>query len=381
MPHITVLDLASVLRDTNYDPVLKTISTTMIHLQWLEISYSAVEPSALEYLLPRKDNAPGGCPELMVLRIWGIPGVKVMLLKKLILGLPKLRCLAHGLLINALVELTDADMGTDTVRSMAALYGSNTSIKYIHLTAPVFQRLDNITKVVLDRMQYENTQSIVSHVLISLKKLKIIVLIGIRNPSKNVLPALEQMGHRLECLLLHKTSGNLNIHDVVRTCPALQEFALSYKSHDTDSHGNLSENPRQLPVLYNLKTLCLGSLRKDMCSVDTLNALLASPRLEDVYLQDIEAMCDDVILNLLSFDGWSCAPLSRVVRFILHSGVISAVPFVQWLARKECILEKLFFIRCQKLDAKVLSAAAKNYPKALNFKYEENVLFGFLDSY
>ena len=347
----------------------------MIQIQWLDISNCAFEPSALEYLLPRKDNGRGGCPELMVLKIWGIPGVEVLLLKKLILGLHKLRCLAHGLLINALVKLTDTDMGADTLRSMAALYAANTSMKDILSTSPAFQRLGNITKVVLDSIQCENTQSIISNALISLKRLKIIVLVGIKNPSKKVLPALEEIGHRLECLLLYKTSGHLNIYDIMRTCPILEEFGLSYTSHDTDSHGHLSENSRQLPVLYNLKTLCLGILSKDMCSVPTLIALLASPRLEDVYLQDIEAMCDDVILNVLSFDGWSCAPLSRVVRFILFSDVISEVPFVQWLAQKKCILEKLFLIKCKKLDAKVLRAAAKNYPKALNFKYEENVLF------
>ena len=86
----------------------------MRHLKSLNISNCEVEPKIIECLLPTEDNSLGGCPELVDLDLSSNVMVHVELLKKILLALPKLRSLKHELLVNALGELTEEEMGEDT---------------------------------------------------------------------------------------------------------------------------------------------------------------------------------------------------------------------------------------------------------------------------
>ena len=67
MPHITRLDLSSVLRSGRYSDVFKAIATNMTQLNWLNISDSNVEQRAIEHLLPIEEIGQRGCPELTFL--------------------------------------------------------------------------------------------------------------------------------------------------------------------------------------------------------------------------------------------------------------------------------------------------------------------------
>ena len=91
MSHMIVLKLGGVLQDSSYDDVLMAISTSMPQLKQLDIAEAKVSPSAISYLLPTEGPPRRGCPELEAISLLKIKGVDVMLLKKIIMGLPKLQ--------------------------------------------------------------------------------------------------------------------------------------------------------------------------------------------------------------------------------------------------------------------------------------------------
>ena len=366
-----------------YDGVLRAIAANMPHLKCLDISYCIVEPEAIEHLLPTEDNTLGGCPELVELNLNGILRVDADLLKKIILVLPKLKVLSNELLVHALVDLTDDEMDVDTARSLYIVDLFVDPKHFEHLSpvrfdslakSPVFQRLrNNITHVYIATDKGEqNRSAFIASVLMSLTKLRYLQLWGISETHKLFLPVFKSIGDRLQYLSLYNTFESISVQDITRTCPKLTRLKLKRCQEDDASprnginlHSDQIEKPRKQPVLHCLTSIYLGKMGEQVCSADVLIALLLSPNLNHIRLEYLEALSDDVMFKVLSSPGR--AALSNVTEFIVYDCLlITEAPFVEWLDRENCSLQRLRFSKCENVDCKTLSVAVEKYPRAVN---------------
>ena len=372
MPQITKLSITEAHYDDKYDGLLRAIATNLHQLKYLDISNSDVDPKAIEYLLPTEDNALGGCPELVHLDLMGVKDVDVELLKKIILALPKLRSLTHELLVNTLANLTEEEMGLDTARyfnTLCARSSTHSPIRFdLLVKSPAFQWLkNNITTVnivvpIAEQGQEEST--LLADVLMRLPKLNKVELNGISEALHHVSHFLESIGNRLEDLIFYNLSGNLSVHDIMRTCSNLVRLLihLSPKENDPlikDSNRNEDEVewPSKLPELNYLTEVCLKHMDKDLCSADMLIALLQSTNLKTITLINVEAMSDDVMFNALASRG--CTALSKVTKIVLSLCLlITEAPLVHWLSRDNCSLQDLYFFICVKVNYQRLKDAA-----------------------
>ena len=371
MPHITILKMSCEYFKNNYDGVLRAIASNMPHLKCLDISYCKVDPESIEYLLPTEDNALGGCPELVELDLRYIRSVDEDLLKKVILALPKLTCLQHELLIIALGQLMDNEMGVDTARSMNTLYSMHFYSYFlayspeeydILVKSPVFQRINkNITSIDFDVP--EQKSALLCNVLMSLPNLERIILKDISDADEHLLPVLESIGDSLQQLRLCDISGNLNVHDIMRTC---KNLVLLILTRDVLRNGNYIDHDQQEMSIVpdSLREIQFINVDAGMCRADMLTALLQAPCLDKVYLNNVEVMSDDVMLNAFSARNWS--GLSKVSKIkVQHCPLITAAPFVYWLEMENFSLLYISFFGCEKIDYKILVAAAGKCDRAL----------------
>ena len=381
IPHITKLSITEADYDDKHDGLLKAIATNLHQLKYLDISKSEVDPKAIEILLPTDDNALGGCPELVYLDLCSIQNVDVELLKKIILALPKLRFLKHELLINALGNLTEEEMGEDTARYLNTLYSRNvhSPISFDLLAkSPAFQRLkNNITTVDLDAPTADEEQQasvLLVDILMWMPKLTNVTLCRISEARHHVTSLLEYIGDRLKYLIFFDFSGNLNVLDIMRTCRNLVELTIlpGLKENNPDSsltldndcnrHHNQVEKPRNLPVLKYLTELNL--YHNDVCNADMLTALLQSPNLTHIDLCNLDVMSDDVMFNALSSHG--CSALSKVTEFLVSDcQLLTQAPFAHWLSRDNCSLQYIDFQDCKNIDYQKLRDAAAKCPRTV----------------
>ena len=367
MSNITKLNLSSPYDSNKNDEVLRAISANMRHLKSLNIAWWKVDPKSIEYLLPTEDNALGGCPELVELDLWYIKNVHLELLKKIILALPKLRFLRHELLVVALENLTEEEVGVDTARSLNIDFNNKClshDINYgVLAKSQIFQRVsNNITAAHISVPQSEEELKefdLLVDLLMSLPKLRSLRLWrwNTLGTYTHVLPLLESIGDRLVFLevILH----NLNLWDIMRTCPNLVNLRFP---HSFSVHLDQVEKPSKVPVLNYIRSihLCLD----EQCSADMLIALLQSPCLNKIYLYNAKVMSDDVMWNVLSSRG--CAALSKVTEFSVEfCPLITAAPFVNWLNRENCSLQYMKFCKCEKINYDTLRAAAEECPRAM----------------
>ena len=289
MPQITELNLSHGKGVDRHGSMMRGIATNMHHLKSLYMTYCEVEPKAIECLLPTEDNTLGGCPKLVDLSLWGIRNVDVKFLKKIILALPKLRSLKHELLVHALGDLTEEEMGVDTARCINSLTVFHFCYPSIHIyshlrydilvKSPAFERLKtSITTVdigVWTNVEGQNESALITDVLMPMSSLRSITLSG-KPEAHGVLSLLESVGDRVVDLGLDNLSGNLSIFDIMRTCPNLVELTLSMstqKNVNNISHEQV-KRPTKIPVLKCLDKIHLRDLNKQVCSVDMLTALL-----------------------------------------------------------------------------------------------------------
>ena len=380
MPPITELIITEVNYDDKCDGLLSAIAANLHELKYLEISDSDVDPKAIEYLLPTDDNTLGGCSELVHLDLMGVEDVDEELLKKILLSLPKLRSLTHELLVNALGNLTEEEMGVDTARYLSKLYARNTdSPTRFDLLAksPAFERLkNNITTVDLDvpiddEEQQETT--ILADVLMCMPKLNKMGLNGI-SEAHHVSSLLEFNGDRLEDLTFLNFHRNLSVQDIMRACSNLVRLFIYYSPKedgplikDSNRHQDQVEMPSKLLEFNCLTDICLYDMDTNLCSADMLRALLQSTNLKAITLMYVEAMSDDVMFNALSSRG--CTALSKVTKLVLKGcPLITEAPFVQWLSRDNCSLQDLFVNDCENVDYQRLRDAAAKCPRTMIIK-------------
>ena len=113
-----------------------------------------------------------------------------------------------------------------------------------------------------------------------------------------------------------------------------------------------------------LKQIHFVNLVAEMCCADMLTALLQAPCLDKIYLCNVEVVSDDVMSNALSARSWS--GLSKVISIqVLYCSLITAAPFVQWLAMENFSLQYMNFFECERIDYKILVAAAEKCHRAL----------------
>ena len=381
MPHITKIDFSFANCDNRYDRVLRAIAANMHHLKSLSISFCTVDHSkAIEYLLPMEDNVLGGCPELVHLDLLGVDNVHAESLKKIILALPKLRSLKHGLLVKALADITEEEMDEDTVRCLNSLYVSllGNGCSYIccdiMAKSPVFQRFrHNITTIYIREAITKDGQkesSLSADALWSLPNLEHITLCYTSETEQRVLHLLESSGDRVKYLRLELISANLSVQNILRTCRNLVNLSLIYKrfigisQRSGNKHHDQVEWPSKLSVLHYLTELYLYQANKSVCSAEILIALLQFPNLSKITLHKLEAMSDDVMFNVLSSRG--CAALSKVSEFtVKQCPLITEEPLILWLTRENCSLQYIGFHKCEKINHEKLRAGAEKYPKPL----------------
>ena len=374
MQHMTTLNLSGVLCTESYDGVLKAISENMPNLKALDISLSTfleggVQASAIELLLPTKRNPRRGCPELVYLDLTENSFVTVGLLKKIILRLPKLRYLKHALLMKTLLELTEQEM--DTGRCLKCLYSdwssdwSNIETYYDVLSrTPLMTRFGNITEV--DVVVTEELIHFWKVILMQLKKINRLTVYRVWEFQEYLLPVLESNGGCLEYLDLYYLSGDLDLSNIVRTCPGLVELRVSC-APGIQSHQPKTKTSRIDLVLNCLRKIELILTDEYICSKGTLVSLLKSPCLEEIYLSNVDAMSDDVMYNFLSALRVGYLRSSKLKSIYLNNCQnITEEPFVCWLDMDGCMLEFLRISTCDKVNSKGLKAAAERYPKPLS---------------
>ena len=386
MPHITKLILPCRSHgdhDNTYDGVLRAIAAHMPHLKCLDISYCTIEPKSIEYLLPTEDNILGGCPELIELHLMGIVNLSVQLLKKIILALPRLRSLKHKLLVDALGDLTEEEMGENTARYLLRLYMSrvmvNNSNSHIHqirlANSPAFQRLKNtITTAEIhvpnDVQNHLQSEQLIADMLLSMQNIRTIIFCSAAEDQPYVLPMLESIGDHLKNLHLLYMS-EISVKDIMNTCQNLETLTLYHWNKANDSLLNSENNNHaqvekscKLPFLKCLTLINIWHMDKQVCNADIFIALLQSPNLNKITLLDLEIITDDVMFNVLS--SRDCAALSKVTQCCLFKcPFITAAPFVYWLSKGNCSLQHLRFRKCEKIDRDVLVDAARKYHRAL----------------
>ena len=275
-------------------------------------------------------------------------------------------------------------MDVDTARYLNTLcahlvYGMRhlSSMRYgILVKSAVFQRLNkNITTVKIqatsDAIGRRKEFELLVDALMLLPKLRQLTLGAIYEAHKYVLPLLESIEDHLVYLKLYALTGNMSIHDLMRTCSNLVQLSLSNHQCKNDSLGNNSykhhdqiQKPNKQPVLHYLTEIYLNILDEGMCNADMLIALLQSPNLNKITLRYLEAMSDDVMWNVLSSGG--CTALSKVTEFTVYECPwITAEPLVHWLTKENCSLQFMMFTRCEKMDCHILRDAAEKYPRDL----------------
>ena len=270
-------------------------------------------------------------------------------------------------MVNALVEITDEELGMNSGRCMEHLYldfpqtWKDSSVQcHILQNAPVFAGECNVTRVDM----FELSHSIVStkNSLMPLKKLDSISFDRLSGSRDDFMSLLESKGDCLEFLRLTYIDQTVTLCDIIRTCPKLEKRMVTYRGPDAKS-GSVSEQIYQT-ILPCLKKITLADVTKEMCSSETLVSLLLCPQLEEISLWAVQAMSNDVTFKVLSS---SRASLSKVKYFELNfCPAITAAPFVQWLSMGKIVLEDLHIKNCKMDDEDVLHAAAENYPRPLN---------------
>ena len=376
MHHMTTLNLPGVLYTDRYDGVLKAIAENMPNLKALDISLSSdqaggVQSSVIELLLPTKRNPLIGCPGLVHLDLAYNSFVTVELLKKIILRLPKLRYLKHGLLMKTLTELTEKEIDVDTGRCLRCFYSdwssdwSNIETYYDVLSrTPMLTRFDNIAEV--DIIVTEESVHFWKEILMQLKMIKRLTVYRVWEFQEFLLPVLESNGGCLEYLDLCNLSGGLDLSDIMRTCPGLVELSVSGDS-DTKGHVPKTKTSKVDLVLTCLRKFQLYSTNEYICSKGTLVSLLKSPCLEEISLSNVDAMSNDVIFIFLSVLCAGYRRSSKLKTIHLNSCQnITEKPFVCWLDMEDCMLEFLRLSSCDKVNSKRLKVAAERYPKPLS---------------
>ena len=371
MHDMTTLDLTGVLCTDSYDGVIRAISWNMPNLKALNLSESCDQTSAIELLLPTKRNPLRGCPELVHLDLTHNVYVTVELLKKILLRLPKLQYLKHALLMRTLTELTEKEMAVDTGRCLRCFY-SDWSGRWSYnemyydalLRTTLITRFGNITEV--DVVVTEQTVHFWKDILMRLKKIQRLTLCSVWESQEFLLPVLKSNGGCLKYLQLDDLSGDLNLSDIIRTCPELVELRVSCAS-DTQSHQPKIKTSKIDPVLTCLRNFELHFTDEYICSKGTLVSLLKSPCLEEVDLTNVHAMSDDVMFNFLSVLCPGYRRSSKLKTIYLKSCPnITEEPFVCWLDMEDCMLEFLDISFCDKVNSNGLKAAAERYPKPLS---------------
>ena len=378
MSHMIVLKLAGVLRDNSYDDVLMAISTSMPQLKQLDIAEAKVSPSAISYLLPTEGPPRRGCPELEAISLVKIKGVDVMLLKKIIMGLPKLQFVDHLLMVNVLAELSDeeAQTGSNSFNSLdhlcvRSLLENSTKIRYdILQKAPKFAMTCNISRVGVYAKGH--TDLLLAELLMPLGNLNSILLDNLSNcHKKGLLTVLESKGHQLKDLHLFGVFEFVNLHNIIRTCPTLRKLTLNYSVSSDFDDDSLKEKqlvePIELPSLNNLESIRLSYLNEQMCPSEMLDVLLVSPCLSDIKLTAIETLSTDSMLNLLSCSPLGSPALTSVRDFqVKKCPNITAEPFVRLLSMDDTKLDELHIKDCDMFDEDVLYEAVKTYPRPLD---------------
>ena len=381
MCHMAFLDLGDVLKDRPCDGVLMAISTGMPQLVWLDINKANVSPRAIRYLLPTEEPPQRGCPELECLVLLGIKSIDVNILKDLIMGLPKLEVLEHLLMTNALAELTDdeARAGLKCLNLLCSpgsqdgdfLHISNKLRYDILQKAPEFAMTCNISEVDIDLKGH--TIVSLTDLLMPLTMLETITLYNLSNCHKEgLLTVLESKGHQLKDLHLKDVIETIRLHDIVRTCPSLCRFTLTYDYADVyeNDQKNQLKEPSDMPYLSNLEELTLANLSEEICSSVMLKTLLVSPHLEKIKLTSVEVMSNDHLFDLHQSCS-SCKGNSLTSLRSLHvenCPKITAAPFVQMLAMDDTKLDELHIENCNLDDEDVLYESVENYPCPLNVR-------------
>ena len=380
MTHMEDLNLAGVLRDSSYDEVLIAISTSMPQLKTLDIADAKVSPNAISYLLPTEGPPRRGCPDLKSINLLRIEGIDVMLLKKIILGLPKLQGVCHVLMVSVLAELTDEEAQTglnsfnclDQLR-IPSLLDDSTKIRYdILQKAPKFAMTCNISKVSL--FAKGHTKFSLAELLMPVAKLKSVILDNLSNwHMEGLLTVLESKGHQLRDLHLCEVFQFVSLHDIVRTCPSLRKLTLSYSvdyDFDDDSGKDQKKQPVEpidLPSLNDLESIRLSHLNEQICPSEVLEALLVSPFLSTINLTAIETLSTDSMLNILSCSPLGSPALTSVKDFQVNMCPnITAEPFVRLLSMEDTKLDELHIKDCELVDEYVLYEAVKRYPRPLD---------------
>ena len=382
MTQVTLLNLQGVLRDSRSDMVLKTISTCMPQLEWLDISHSKVSLNAIRYLLPTEDAPEQGCPELVVISLWGIKNINVNFLKNIIISLPKLTHLLHLLMINVLAELTDEEACLGSFKCLAKLRlpclasrdssSIGRAVRYdILQKAPEFASTCNITDVNVS-LEGHSTISL-TDLLMPLAKLDSVTLKSLSKGHKGLLTVLESKGNQLKSLHLLDVFETINLSDISRTCPYLNKFTMisavsfSSGSYSSSDVGNQTKDDKLLYGLYHLHAISLGNLSKKLCSRDMMVALLVSPYLKKINLTDVAGLDDDVMACVQRCTPYGLSTLTSVENICIEKCPnITTTAFVRLLNTEGTMLTDLSIKNCDKIDADVLHKAVAKYPRPLN---------------
>ena len=259
-------------------------------------------------------------------------------------------------------------MGGDTTRCLRHLCTEERR-RYKHrnnfdrlLRTPATQGISNITSL----MVTEQSMPFIIDIVMRLPRLNTLILYGVSKSYKSLLPLLESFGDRLQDLTLLVISGDMNVGDIIRTCPMLQKLVIDCSSEDRVEtyHGD--------HVLHYLETIILSYTNEQLCSKEILESILQSPNLREINLDNIDALSDDVLFKVLACLRWGCTPFSKVVNFsLINCAKITAEPIIHWLSIDSCVLKYINISNCPAIKIDELNTAAEKYPKILHMAVYE----------
>ena len=151
-----------------------------------------------------------------------------------------------------------------------------------------------------------------------------------------------------------------------KTC-AINDATMQLRCN-SDSENHMPDIPtsNEYHLLNFLRRFELQFMDKQLCNEATLVSLLKSPCLEEIFINDVEAMSNEVMFNHLSFQREGYLRSSKVRKiFLISCPNITDEPFVHWFAREDCVLEFLYLQCCNLIECTYLKAAAKKYNKVV----------------
>ena len=245
-----------------------------------------------------------GCKNLIHLNMKNSKYVTVELLRTILVCLPNLEVLNNALMIEALVD--SAKNTENPGQSLTFLTGGFTFSN--DWTTSAIQNLGKINE--LDIIMVNNSEQFWARLLSQLEDMTQLTVTCIPESHHALINILKSNGGSLEYLSVLDSFKGYNISDITKAC--LRLVALKVQLSDFPiPYDTIVDTPISLTSLRKVNIQLAGL---HTCSKATLLSILKSPRLDEIYRLEVDAMFNEVVYNYLA---WCEKPNSTKIKKIV----------------------------------------------------------------